>query len=93
MTIIGETGTVKIGGTAVNSVEQWSFAEYDDDDKLVDTSAINTTPPTIYGFGHEGYYRNVVDVLAGAADAGTDGHASKKSLALILAIHNRLAPV
>lgn len=87
ITLMGESGTVKIGGTAVNRVEHWSFAEYDDDDKLVETGAINTNPPTVYGFGHEGYYRNVVDVLRGEADAGTDGRAGMKSLALILAIY------
>jgi UDP-N-acetyl-2-amino-2-deoxyglucuronate dehydrogenase len=87
ITIIGETGTVKIGGTSVNKVEHWAFAEYDDDDKLVETGAINTNPPTIYGFGHEGYYRNVVAVLRGKAQADTDGREGRKSLALILAIY------
>jgi UDP-N-acetyl-2-amino-2-deoxyglucuronate dehydrogenase len=85
--IMGEKGTVKIGGTSVNKVEHWSFAEYDDDDKLVQTGAINTNPPTIYGFGHEGYYRNVVAVLRGQAKADTDGREGRKSLALILAIY------
>ena len=87
ITIIGENGTVKIGGTSVNKVEHWSFAEYDDDDKLVETGAINTNPPTVYGFGHEGYYRNVVAVLRGKARADTDGREGRKSLALILAIY------
>src|SRR6185295_2884089 len=44
ITLIGETGTVKIGGTSVNKVEHWSFSEYDDDDKLVETGGINTNP-------------------------------------------------
>jgi UDP-N-acetyl-2-amino-2-deoxyglucuronate dehydrogenase len=87
ITILGETGTVKVGGTAVNRVEHWSFADYDDDDKYVETGAINTNPPTIYGFGHEGYYRNVLAVLRGEAKAETDGRAGRKSLALILAIY------
>jgi UDP-N-acetyl-2-amino-2-deoxyglucuronate dehydrogenase len=87
ITIMGETGTVKIGGTAVNKVEHWQFAQYDDDDKLVETGAINTNPPTVYGFGHEGYYRNVEQVLRGKADAGTDGRGGLKSLALIEAIY------
>src|SRR3954471_20452049 len=56
ITIMGESGTVKIGGTSVNKVEHWSFAEYSDDDKLVESGSINTNPPTVYGFGHEGYY-------------------------------------
>ena len=87
ITIMGEKGTVKIGGTSVNKVEHWSFAEYNDDDKLVQTDSINTNPPTVYGFGHEGYYRNVVAVLRGQAKADTDGREGRKSLALILAIY------
>jgi UDP-N-acetyl-2-amino-2-deoxyglucuronate dehydrogenase len=85
ITILGERGSVKIGGTAVNRVEHWSFAEYDDDDKLVD--AANTNPPTVYGFGHEGYYRNVLPVLRGQAKPDTDGRAGRKSLELILGIY------
>lgn len=85
ITILGEKGTVKIGGTAVNRVEQWQFSDYDDDDKLID--AANTSPPTVYGFGHEGYYRNVLAVLRGEAKPGTDGREGRKSLELILGIY------
>jgi UDP-N-acetyl-2-amino-2-deoxyglucuronate dehydrogenase len=85
ITILGERGTVKIGGTAVNKVEHWTFADYDDDDKLVD--AASTNPPNVYGFGHEGYYRNVLAALRGSAAADTDGRAGRKSLELILGIY------
>ena len=85
ITIMGERGTVKIGGTAVNKVEHWAFADYDDDDKLIE--AASTNPPSIYGFGHIGYYRNVLSVLRGAADPETDGRAGRKSLELILGIY------
>ena len=85
ITILGERGTAKIGGTAVNRVEHWTFADYDDDDKLIETAATN--PPTVYGFGHEAYYRNVLAVLRGEAPAETDGRAGRKSLELILGIY------
>ncbi len=85
ITILGEHGTVRIGGTAVNRVEHWQFADYDDDDKHVEQS--NTTPGSVYGFGHEGYYRNVVAALRGDADPDTDGRAGRKSLELILGIY------
>jgi len=85
VTILGEKGTVKVGGTAVNRVEHWAFADYDDDDKLIDSASTN--PPTVYGFGHEGYYRNVLRVLRGEARADTDGRAGRKSLELILGIY------
>ncbi len=85
ITLLGEKGSVRIGGTAVNRVEHWEFADYDDDDKLVDTAATN--PPSVYGFGHEGYYRNVLSVLRGQAEPDTDGRSGRKSLELILGIY------
>lgn len=85
ITLLGEKGSAKIGGTAVNKIEYWQFAEYDDDDKLVETA--DTNPPNVYGLGHEGYYRNVLAVLRGDAKPGTDGRAGRKSLELILGIY------
>ena len=85
LTILGEKGSAKIGGTAVNKIEHWEFADYDDDDKLVESA--NTNPPNVYGLGHQGYYRNVLSVLRGEAKPDTDGRAGRKSLELILGIY------
>jgi UDP-N-acetyl-2-amino-2-deoxyglucuronate dehydrogenase len=85
ITILGEKGTVKIGGTAVNRVDAWQFADYDDDDKAIETATTN--PPNVYGFGHEGYYRNVLAVIRGEARPDTDGRSGRKSLELILGIY------
>lgn len=85
ITLLGEKGTVRIGGTAVNRIEHWQFADYDDDDKLVEAS--NTNPSSVYGFGHEPYYRNVLKVLRGEAAPDTDGRGGRKSLELILGIY------
>jgi len=85
LTILGEKGTVKIGGTAVNKVEHWEFAESDPDDALART--LDSNPPNVYGYGHEGYYRNVLAVLRGDAKPDTDGRAGRKSLELILGIY------
>ncbi len=85
ITILGERGSVKIGGTAVNKVEHWLFDTYDDDDKQLESASTN--PPNVYGFGHEGYYRNLLPVLRGTARPDTDGRAGRKSLELILGIY------
>ena len=85
LTLLGEKGTVRIGGTAVNRIEHWVFAEPDDDDKLV--AEASTNPSNVYGFGHAGYYRNVLAVLKGEAAPETDGRAGRKSLELILGIY------
>ncbi|MEW5916060.1 MAG: Gfo/Idh/MocA family oxidoreductase [Gemmatimonadota bacterium] len=85
ITLLGEHGTVKIGGTAVNRVEHWQFADYDDDDKLIEQAA--TSPPNVYGFGHEAYYKNVLAVLRGEARPDTDGRGGRKSLEIILGVY------
>lgn len=84
-TLLGETGSVKIGGTAVNKVEHWEFADSDADDEIARN--MDTNPPNVYGYGHQGYYRNVLAVLRGDAKADTDGRAGRKSLELILGIY------
>jgi UDP-N-acetyl-2-amino-2-deoxyglucuronate dehydrogenase len=84
-TLLGEKGSVKIGGTAVNKVEHWEFADSHPDDDLART--LDSNPPNVYGYGHEGYYRNVLAVLRGDAKPDTDGRAGRKSLELILGIY------
>ena len=87
ITVLGETGTVKIGGTAMNRIETWSFAEYDDDDRAIEALKVAPDPQSIYGAGHRPYYENVVHSLRGEASPGTDGRDGRKSLELILGIY------
>ncbi len=82
ITIIGEKGTVRIGGVAVNEVEHWTFADECDYDDDVRAASYETT--SVYGFGHPLYYRNVVDVMRGAAAPHTDGREGLKSLELLV---------
>jgi UDP-N-acetyl-2-amino-2-deoxyglucuronate dehydrogenase len=85
ITIIGEKGTVKVGGVAVNKIEKWEFEDYDDDDRIAQDA--NYQPPNVYGFGHNPYYRNVIDVLLQRAVPATDGRDGRKSVEIIQAIY------
>ena len=91
ITVIGEKGTVKIGGTAVNRIEHWEFAEYHDDDREAEALKAAADPLSVYGSGHVPYYENVVKVLLGEAQPGTDGREGRKSLELILGIYESAA--
>jgi UDP-N-acetyl-2-amino-2-deoxyglucuronate dehydrogenase len=85
ITIIGENGTVRIGGVAVNEIEKWTFKDkMDYDEKIQDTSYKTTS---VYGFGHSLYYKNVIDTLYGIAEPETDGREGLKSLELLIAIY------
>lgn len=85
ITILGEKGTARIGGVAVNEVQQWDFAEPDEDDAHVREASYATT--SVYGFGHPLYYDNVIKVLRGEAEPETDGREGLKSLEVLIAAY------
>jgi len=81
ITLLGSTGTVKVGGPAVNQIENWCFADQHSDDALVDQASYETT--SVYGFGHPPYYVNMLDALQGKSEAICDGHDGLRSLELL----------
>ena len=85
ITIIGEKGTARVGGVAVNDIQIWDFAESADYDKQINAANYETT--SVYGFGHPLYYKNVIDVLRGEAEPETDGREGLKSLEVLIAAY------
>ncbi len=85
ITILGEKGTVKIGGVAVNEIQKWEFSEPHEDDEKVRSASYETT--SVYGFGHPLYYDNVIKSLRGEAEPETDGREGLKSLELLIAMY------
>ncbi len=85
ITIIGEKGTARIGGVAVNEIQIWDFADPCDYDQQVLNASYETT--SVYGFGHPLYFRNVVKVLRGEGEPETDGREGLKSLEVLIAAY------
>lgn len=85
ITIIGEKGTVRIGGVAVNKIEHWEFQDKRPEDEGILTANYATT--SVYGFGHSLYYANVIATLQGKEDALTDGREGLRSLEFLIAIY------
>jgi len=85
ITILGEKGTVRIGGVAVNEIQQWEFETPNKADETIQQA--NYTTGSIYGFGHKLYYQNVIDVLRGEATPHTDGREGLKSLEVLIAAY------
>ena len=85
ITIIGEKGTVRLGGVAVNKIEHWEFADSDPDDNAVEQASYDTT--SVYGFGHPLYYDNVIKSLRGEAMPDTDGREGLHSLEILIATY------
>ena len=85
ITILGETGSVKVGGVAVNEIQIWEFADTRDYDHQVKSANYSTN--SVYGFGHPLYYKNVIDVMRGKAQPETDGREGLKSLEFLTAAY------
>ena len=85
ITIIGEKGTAKLGGVAVNEIQRWEFADESPEDALAAKASYETS--SVYGFGHPAYYANVVQTLRGEAEPDTDGREGLHSLELLIAAY------
>ena len=85
ITILGENGTVRVGGVAVNDIQVWQFEEAKDYDAGIHAASYETT--SVYGFGHPLYYKNVIDVLRGDVEPETDGREGLRSLELLIAAY------
>ena len=85
ITILGEKGTARIGGVAVNEIQEWQFEQGLPEDEQIKAASYATT--SVYGFGHPLYYGNVIQTLRGEAEPETDGRSGLKSLELLVAIY------
>jgi UDP-N-acetyl-2-amino-2-deoxyglucuronate dehydrogenase len=82
---LGEKGTVRVGGVAVNEIKTWEFSEPRAEDAEIENASYQTT--SVYGFGHELYYDNVIKTLRGEAEPETDGREGLKTLELLIAMY------
>lgn len=89
LSILGELGSVEIGGFAVNEIKHWNFTNAMESDKeIMEKYSVN--PPNVYGFGHKEYYLHVVDSILNGTKALVDGLEGRKSLELIVAMYESI---
>ena len=85
ITLLGERGTVRIGGVAVNQIEHWAFDEARPEDAQINDA--NYAPTSVYGFGHPLYYDTVIETLRGKRHAEVDGYEGLRSLEVVIAAY------
>lgn len=86
ISILGEKGSVEIGGFAVNEIKHWKFEVMTQEDMEI-KEKFSTNPPNVYGFGHQRYYDDVVESILHEKAIVIDGKEGRKSLELITAIY------
>ena len=89
ISLLGERGTVEIGGFAVNEMKVWKFEEpLAEDLQIREKYSVN--PPNVYGFGHHAYYQHVVTCIRDDRPQLVDGLEGRRSLELISAIYESI---
>jgi UDP-N-acetyl-2-amino-2-deoxyglucuronate dehydrogenase len=85
--LMGENGTVKIGGKSMNKILEWDFQDDDpEDDHLAKNS--DYEPPTVYGFGHQEIYRRIGKLIRHGEKINVpDGLEGRKSLEILSALY------
>lgn len=89
LSVLGSTGTVVIGGFAVNKIDTWNFSNPDPVDREI-AEKFSVNPPNVYGYGHQAYYEHVVDCLTNNRAALVDGLEGRRSLELINALYESI---
>ncbi len=87
LSILGEKGSVVIGGFAVNKMEIWQFSEENENESKEILKEYSEMPPNVYGFGHKRYLEDVIESIRHNKKALVGGLEGRKSLELINAIY------
>ena len=87
LSILGEKGSVVIGGFAVNQMQTWNFTDSSEDESQSVLNEFAEMPPNVYGFGHQRYLEHVIDCVKNNKQALVGGLEGRKSIELINAIY------
>lgn len=86
LNIFGETGSVMIGGIAVNRVETWEFPDSEEEKQQIFASQ-ECDPPNVYGFGHREIIKDMIQAIREDREPAINGEEGRKALEIILAIY------
>lgn len=85
LSVLGEKGSVEIGGFFMNELKTWNFAEPHPMDDEVRT--LHRTVPTEPAWNHTEFFRDVLASFRSGKRALVDGLEGRKSIELITAIY------
>jgi len=90
LSILGEHGTVIVGGIAVNRIEYWKFDEpLPGDDSIV--GACSQDVPSVYGHGHGPYLARTIEAIRTGTPGPVEAEEARKCVELLVALYESAA--
>ena len=86
LNVFGETGSVIVGGIAVNRIEVWELPDSVEEKNEIFASQ-EGDPPTVYGFGHRELISDLIEAIREDREPAIPGEEGRKALEIILAIY------
>ncbi len=86
LSLFGSCGSVKLGGKAVNRVDEWLFADGLDDPEMI-RSEFSEAHKSIYGRGHGLLYADVLSAIENKRPPYVSAEDGRRALELVLAIY------
>jgi len=89
ISVLGEKGSVEIGGFAANKLLTWDFNDQLPEDDEIKNS-FSSNPDDSFGYGHRKFYEHVMDVLSGKSENQFDAIEGRKSLEVVHALYESI---
>lgn len=83
LSLFGENGSVKLGGTCANTIENWYFKDNPEETK----DGFHEKTLNVYGNGHTSLFEDVADAIKEHRAPYVDAKAGKRALETVLAIY------
>jgi UDP-N-acetyl-2-amino-2-deoxyglucuronate dehydrogenase len=90
LSILGEHGSVILGGNAVNQIEHWQFDPELPEDAQV-RAAASQGVPNVYGHGHGDYLAAVVRSILSHQSGMVEGAEGRKNVVILTALYESAA--
>ena len=90
LSLLGENGSIIIGGPAVNKIDYWKFTEEIPEDARIHEE-FSQDVPNVYGHGHLPYIAHVVEAISSAKSGLVEAQEGKKNIEILTALYESAA--
>ena len=90
LNLLGENGSVILGGFAVNKIVYWKFENpLPEDEATIKEFSVDV--PNVYGLGHTPYLNNVIEAITQNKPGLVEGSEGKKNIQILTALYESAA--